>query len=133
MKYVKIKFIFFNYILKYCFKQLNLYRSEHMDITLVYMTASTKEEARKIGKKLVESRLAACVNIIDNMNSMYMWDGKLQDDNEVIIIAKTREGLVGELTEKVKSLHSYSCPCVVSLPVSDGYHPFLNWISAEVK
>ena len=104
-----------------------------MDINLVYMTAATKEEARRIGKELVESRLAACVNIIDNMNSIYMWEGKLQDDNEVIFIAKTRENLVSELTEKVKSMHSYSCPCIVCLPVSDGYHPFLNWVATEVK
>jgi periplasmic divalent cation tolerance protein len=104
-----------------------------MDINLVYMTAATKEEARRIGKELVESRLAACVNIIDNMNSIYMWEGELQDDNEVIFIAKTREDLVSELTEKVKSMHSYSCPCIVCLPISDGYPPFLNWVATEVK
>jgi periplasmic divalent cation tolerance protein len=104
-----------------------------MDINLVYMTAPTKEEARRIGKELIESRLAACVNIIDNMNSIYMWEGKIQDDSEVVFIAKTREGLVGELAEKVKSMHSYSCPCIVCLPVSDGYLPFLNWVATEVK
>ncbi|MBC8393963.1 MAG: divalent-cation tolerance protein CutA [Deltaproteobacteria bacterium] len=62
-----------------------------MNTNLVYMTAGSKEEARKIGKALVTSRLAACVNIIDNMNSFYMWEGELQDDNEVVMLAKTTE------------------------------------------
>ena len=104
-----------------------------MDLNLVYMTAGSLEEARKIGKELVSQRLAACVNIIDHMNSFYWWEGELQDDQEVIIIAKTREELVPELTEKVKSLHSYECPCVVSIPILGGNPDFLKWIGDETK
>lgn len=104
-----------------------------MDLNLVYMTAGSLEEARNIGKELVSQRLAACVNIIDNMNSFYWWEGELQEDKEVIIIAKTREELVPELTEKVKALHSYECPCVVSLPILDGNPDFLEWIGDETK
>ena len=104
-----------------------------MGIHFVYMTAGSKEEARKIGKQLVASKLAACVNILDNMNSMYMWDGELQDDSEVVCIAKTTAERVPELIEKVRSLHSYDCPCIVSLPVSDGHKPFLDWISDQTK
>ena len=102
-----------------------------MNVNLVYMTAGNMEEARKIGKEIVSQRLAACVNIIDNMNSFYWWEGELQDDKEVIIIAKTREELVPELTQKVKSLHSYDCPCVVSIPLIDGNPDFLKWIADE--
>ena len=97
------------------------------------MTAGSRDEARKIGKELVISRLAACVNILDNMNSFYLWDGKVQDDTEVVMIAKTTEDQVPALVEKVKSLHSYECPCIVSIPVSGGNQAFLDWIAEEVK
>ena len=104
-----------------------------MKINFIYMTVGSKDEAKKIGRELVSSKLAACVNILDNMNSIYTWDGKLQDDTEVVMIAKTTEDRVKELIEAVKSLHSYDCPCIVSLPVLDGYKPFLDWIAEEVK
>ena len=81
-----------------------------MKINFIYMTAGSKEEARKIGSELVISKLAACVNILENMDSIYMWQGKVQDDREVVMIAKTTEACVPELVEKVKSLHSYDCP-----------------------
>ena len=103
-----------------------------MRVNFIYMTAGSKEEARKIGKELVVARLAACVNILDNMNSFYMWQGELQDDTEVVLIAKTTEDRLPALIEKVKSLHSYDCPCIVSLPVSGGNQAFLDWIAAEV-
>lgn len=104
-----------------------------MGINFIYMTAGNKEEAKKIGKALVAAKLAACVNILNNMNSIYMWEGELQDDAEVVLIAKTTEACVPQLVEKVKSLHSYDCPCIVSLPVLGGHKPFLNWIGEEVK
>ncbi|MBW2442813.1 MAG: divalent-cation tolerance protein CutA [Deltaproteobacteria bacterium] len=104
-----------------------------MDINFVYMTAGSKEEARKIGKELVMARLAACVNILDHMNSFYWWDGEIQDDTEVVMIAKTTAARLPDLVEKVKSLHSYDCPCVVSLPVAGGHQPFLDWVAGEVK
>ena len=104
-----------------------------MNIVLVYMTAGSKDEASKIGKELVGNKLAACINILDNMHSIYMWQGEAQDDTEVVMIAKTTEDRVPALMEKVTSIHSYECPCIVSLPVSGGHQPFLNWIAAEVK
>jgi len=102
-------------------------------INFVYITAGSTDEARTIGKSLVNANLAACVNIIGNMNSLYMWGGEIQDDQEVVLIAKTREDRVQELIEKVKSLHSYDCPCIVSLPVSNGNQAFLDWIRESVK
>jgi len=104
-----------------------------MEVNFIYMTAGSRDEARKIGEKLVVSRLAACVNIIDNINSFYMWQGKVQDDTEVVMIAKTTAARVPQLVEKVKSLHSYDCPCIVSIPVSGGNQDFLDWIAEEVK
>jgi periplasmic divalent cation tolerance protein len=64
---------------------------------------------------------------------MYVWEGKVQDDNETVLIAKTTEVQVPRLIERVKKLHSYDCPCVLSIPVSDGNKAFLNWIENEVK
>ena len=108
-------------------------RELYMKINFIYMTVGSKDEARKIGRELVATRLAACVNILDNMNSFYMWDGEIQDDTEVVMIAKTTEDRVAELIKKVESLHSYDCPCIVSLPVTGGHQPFLEWIAGEVK
>ena len=104
-----------------------------MAANFIYMTAGNKAVAHKIAKALVEHRLAACVNILENMQSIYRWEKEIQQDTEVVLIAKTTESLVSELIEKVKSLHSYDCPCIVSLPILDGYPPFLKWIHEEVK
>lgn len=104
-----------------------------MTINLIYITVGSLDEARSIGKELVSSRLVACVNIIDNVSSMYWWESEIQDDKEVILIAKTKETLVHELIEKVKSMHSYSCPCIVSLPILDGNRPFLDWVAEETR
>ena len=104
-----------------------------MKLNLVYITTKDKDEARRIGKELVKTRLAACVNIIDNMNSMYWWEGKIQDDQEVILIAKTRQSLVKKLIKKVKSIHSYSTPCIISLPILDGNSDYLDWLEKETK
>lgn len=104
-----------------------------MEINFIYMTAGDTKEAKKIAGELVASNLAACVNILDNMNSVYMWQGEIQEDSEVVMIAKTTRACVPHLVEKVKSIHSYDCPCIVSLPVLDGHQPFLEWIEAQVK
>ena len=104
-----------------------------MKTNFIYITASSLSEARTIGRELVSERLAAGVNIIDNINSFYWWDGKIQDEKEAILIAKTKEALVPELIEKVKSLHTYECPCIVSLPILDGNGMFLDWIIDETK
>jgi len=104
-----------------------------MEINIIYITAGSNDEAKRIGKALINAGLAACVNIIENMTSMYMWDGKLQDAKETILIAKTTQACVPGLIEKVTSLHSYDCPCIVSLPVSDGNPAFLKWVAEEVQ
>ena len=104
-----------------------------MKTNFIYMTAGSKDEATKIAQELVTTRLAACVNLLDNMNSFYLWQGEIQEDTEVVMIAKTTEGRIPELVEKVKSMHSYDCPCIVSLPVLGGYRPFLDWIAEEVR
>ncbi len=98
---------------------------------IAYITAKNKTEAKKIGKLLVEKNVVACVNIIDNMNSIYMWEGKLVDEKETIIIAKTRESNTEKLIRYVKENHSYSCPCVVIVPIVNGNKDYLDWIIKE--
>ena len=104
-----------------------------MTATFIYITAGSMDEAKKIGRELISNRLAACVNIIDNMHSMFWWEDEIQEDREVILIAKTKESLVTELINKVKSVHSYDCPCIVSLPILDGNRAFLDWIARQTK
>jgi len=102
-------------------------------LNIVYITARDKSEARKIGRELVRSRLVACVNIINNMNSIYWWGGKLQDDHESIIIAKTMKSLVPGVIKKVRSIHSYACPCVISVPVLGGSSEYIEWVKRETR
>ena len=104
-----------------------------MKANLVYITASSEKEAYDIGKTLVSERLAASVNIIKAVRSLYWWEGKIQDEQEVVIVAKTVSGLVEKLTEKVISMHSYVCPCVVSIPIEKGHQAFLEWIEAVTQ
>lgn len=98
----------------------------------VYMTAGSLGEAQRIGGKLVEDRLAACVNIIDGMFSLYRWEDKLQQDREVVLVAKTTRDRLPALTDAVKAVHSYDCPCIVSFAIDGGNPAFLEWIGAEV-
>ena len=98
-----------------------------------YVTAGSPEEARSLARTLVAERLAACANILDGMSSLYWWQGKLEEAAESVVILKTRSELVPALTERVKQLHSYACPCVVALPIGDGNPDYLRWIESETR
>ena len=104
-----------------------------METNLVYITVGSMDEAKAIGKELVSSRLAAGANIINGINSIYWWKGEVQYAKEVIVLAKTKESLVSELIDKVKSMHNYECPCIVSIQITDGNRAFLDWIGKETK
>ncbi|WP_041795064.1 divalent-cation tolerance protein CutA [Pararhodospirillum photometricum] len=99
---------------------------------LVYMTAASEEEARRLGAVLVGERLAACVNVLGPMRSIYTWDGVVRDEPEVAFLAKTTEAKVPALQARILELHSYDCPCVVVLPIVDGAPAFLDWVAASV-
>ncbi|MFY7997135.1 MAG: divalent-cation tolerance protein CutA [Candidatus Kapaibacteriota bacterium] len=99
----------------------------------VYITTSSVEEAERIGAALVEERLAACVNIMPGMKSMYWWEGAMETSHETVLIAKTIPERLAALTEKVVEMHSYNCPCVVALPIEQGYEPYLVWIHNSVR
>ncbi|HKI99218.1 MAG TPA: divalent-cation tolerance protein CutA [bacterium] len=104
-----------------------------MAFRFVYMTAGSPEEARRIGRTLVEERLAACVNILPGMHSLYWWEGAVQEEQETVLIAKTRAELLERLTERVQALHSYTCPCVVALPIEGGNPAYLQWLADETE
>ena len=99
--------------------------------TLIYVTTANRDEALIIARKLVNIRLAACANIITGTTSIFHWEGKVCEEEEVTLILKTRDDHVERLVKKVKNMHSYDCPCIVSLPISGGNADFLNWINAE--
>jgi periplasmic divalent cation tolerance protein len=103
------------------------------DVASIHITAKDPEEAGRIGRELVESRLAACVNIVERIVSHYWWEGKMVSDEESLIIAKTKKTLVPRLIEKVKSMHSYSCPCIVSSSVDAGNEDYLSWVRRETQ
>jgi periplasmic divalent cation tolerance protein len=100
---------------------------------LIYITAGSDEEARTLGRTLVEERLAACANVLGAIRSFYWWEGEVQEDGEVALILKTRDSLVEKLTARVKELHSYAVPCVVALPIAAGNPDFLAWIDKETS
>lgn len=104
-----------------------------MSATLVYVTASSKDEALKIARTVVEERLAACANVFQPITSIYWWEGRVQEEGETSFLLKTRADLVDALTQRVKTLHSYTCPCVIALPVAAGNPAFLSWIENETR
>jgi periplasmic divalent cation tolerance protein len=97
----------------------------------VYITAKDKTQALAIGRVLVEERLAACINVLDGMTSVYWWEGTLEEASEAVLIAKTTEPRMPALIARVKSLHTYDCPCVVAWPIGTGNRPYLDWIKKE--
>jgi periplasmic divalent cation tolerance protein len=94
----------------------------------VFMTAPNEDEAAGIARALVEARLAACVNMVKNVRSVYSWQGNIEDEAEVLMIAKTRKGLFEALSEKVRELHSYEVPEIIALPLIAGSEEYLKWI-----
>ncbi|MBI5360554.1 MAG: divalent-cation tolerance protein CutA [Planctomycetes bacterium] len=95
----------------------------------VFCTVPDAKTGRKIAKALVKSRLAACVNIISGINSIYIWDGKLCDDAENLLVIKTRGSLFGELAEKIKQNHPYATPEIICLPIINGNKEYLKWLA----
>ena len=102
-----------------------------LDTCFAYMTAGDIDEARLIARTIVDERLAACANILPEMESIYHWEGAVQSDREVVIIAKTPRTLFEKLRARVVELHSYDYPCVVALNLADGHPAFLEWIAAQ--
>jgi periplasmic divalent cation tolerance protein len=102
-----------------------------MTACLCYVTLGPREDARGIARLLVEERLAAAVNILDGVQSVYRWQGAVEEAREVVLVVKTRTALVQRLTERVLGLHSYQCPAVVAVPIVGGNPDYLAWIDEQ--
>ena len=99
---------------------------------VVLMTAGSREEAARLAEMLVGSRLAACVQIMPEMESVYHWQGKIERAPETLLLAKTTQENFAELEQAVRALHSYETPEIVALPVTAASAPYLEWLTASV-
>lgn len=104
-----------------------------MKMVICYITTKDKAEAHAIGKFLVGKRIAACVNILDGMQSLYWWEGKIEEGREAVLLAKTSQEKVPELIGAVKQLHSYDVPCVVTYEIKDGNPDYLQWLESSLR
>jgi periplasmic divalent cation tolerance protein len=100
---------------------------------IVLITASSKDEAARIGTALVDERLAACVNIVPQIRSLFFWEGKTQDQDETLLIVKSRLPLLEHIIERVQALHSYTVPEVIALPIVGGSPEYLRWLGETTK
>lgn len=97
------------------------------------MTASSEQEAETIAEALVGERLVACANIFQPHRSVYCWDGAVQSGQEIAVIFKTTKDRFEAVEARIKALHSYDVPCIVSMPVAQAHAPFLQWIETETR
>ena len=104
-----------------------------MNFNVIYVTTPSEEEARALGRDLVEARLAAGANVIPGAISFYWWEGALREAAEAVLLAKTREDLVEAAIERLRARHSYDCPCIIALPIGAGHRPYLDWIGTQTR
>ena len=102
------------------------------DPIIILTTVSSKKEAELIGSKLIDKELAACVNIIPNIKSIYPWEGKINKDSEYLLIIKTVKRAEEDVFENIRKLHSYNTPEMISIPITGGEKSYLNWLSKSV-
>jgi periplasmic divalent cation tolerance protein len=100
---------------------------------IVLITASSDDEAAQIAAALVTEHLAACVNIVSEVRSLFFWEGKTQDAREALLVCKSRLPLIEKLINRVKDLHSYTVPEIIALPIIAGSREYLDWVKETVK
>ncbi len=98
---------------------------------VIFITTSSIEEAKKIGRTLVEERLVACSNIMSPIHSIYRWQGELCDDEEALMVLKTKRELFPQIEARVKELHSYDVPEIIAMPIIEGSEDYLSWLKNE--
>jgi len=101
------------------------------EFIVVYVTAGSPSEGDRLARALVDERLAACVNRIAPVQSVYRWEGKLEQSEEQLLIIKTQRCLFAALEKRVRELHSYSVPEIVALPIIDGSQDYLRWLGDQ--
>ena len=106
--------------------------TESPEAIVVLMTAANEAEATRLAEMLVGAHLAACVQILPPMNSVYRWKGTIERETEVLLIAKTERSKFAEVEREVRALHSYETPEIIALPIIAGSAPYLKWLSATL-
>jgi periplasmic divalent cation tolerance protein len=100
---------------------------------VIFITAGNKKEAHKIATVLIRQKLAACVNIIEKLNSVFFWESKIARAKESLLIIKSKKDRFQKIIKLVRSMHSYKVPEIIALPIISGYKPYLRWIDASVR
>ncbi|MBI3600667.1 MAG: divalent-cation tolerance protein CutA [Nitrospinae bacterium] len=108
-------------------------REQKTDFVVIFITAGSIEEAEKIGKGLVEEKLAACANIIQPIKSIFFWEGKLCEEKEALMVVKSKPELFKPLMDYVKKNHSYKVPEIIAVPIIDGLPDYLTWVGESCK
>lgn len=107
--------------------------SESSGYVSVHVTAASRDKALALARSLVDEGLAGCVNVVGGVTSVYRWEGVVQEDDEALLLIKTKAALFDALARRVVELHEYDVPCVVALPVLDGHAPYLRWLDQNVR
>lgn len=100
---------------------------------IVFCAAPKWDEAERIAQILVEERLAACVNVLPNLRSIYRWEGRIVQDDEFLLLIKTEERLFTDVRDRIKALHSYRVPEIIAIPLVQGSEEYLDWIATSVR
>jgi periplasmic divalent cation tolerance protein len=103
------------------------------DKVVIFVTVASRGEGKKIARHLVETRLAACVNISQPIESVYRWEGQIAEEREFLLIIKSTAELFPEIKTEISKIHSYHTPEIICLPIIDGSRNYLQWISDSVK
>ncbi len=100
---------------------------------IILITAKDKSEADKIAKILIKNKLAACVNILTGIKSLFWWQGKIDQAKETLLIVKSKKEKFNRIVKLVKSVHSYEVPEIIAIPIVSGFKPYLNWIDESIR
>ena len=102
------------------------------DKVIVLSTCPSREEAKRIARGLIEARLAACVNIVGGVVSVYQWQGAIEESDEVMLVVKTRRDLLARLNERLAGMHSYEVPESIAIPLAEGLPAYIEWMGREL-
>jgi len=100
---------------------------------VIFITCANRNEARKISTGLINAKLAACVNIVAAVESLFWWENKVDRAKEVLLVVKSKKTMLTRIIRKVRSLHSYSTPEIIALPIIAGYKGYLKWINDSLR
>jgi len=104
-----------------------------LDFAFIITTVSTEKEGRMIANELVQNKLAACVNIVPKVHSVYEWENQIQNDEELLLLIKTTKEREKDIYHTVESLHSYDTPELITIPIDHGSRPYLQWLENSVQ